>query len=869
MNDSSTPMLEQYKSIKSSYPDSILFFRLGDFYEMFFEDAKKASEILGITLTARNKKSDSPVPFCGVPFHSADGYLSKLLDSGLKVAICEQVEPQKPRQLVKRRVVRVLTPGMVLGSENLDSKTNNYVACASADGSGFHLAYCDISTGDFRVCSFQAEADVFSELLKIRPPEILFSAESGLYRKIDSGVSWDPLLTVREDLSALSEPGAAVKSHFGVSSLGACGFDDGSGAALACSMLVEYIRETQMEYMPKIKLPVLYSVDSCVQIDDSTRKNLELVNPLNSGDGPTFIKVIDHTLTPMGGRLLRRWIDYPLKDIDEIEGRFDAVENLVRDPDLTSRVTDELKSVMDMERIIGRISTPSARPRDLVALRNSLLRAAAIKRILLDTQAPLLNGVQSEIDEFSSLTDEITATVSDEPPATLAEGGVIRDGCDTRLDELRALRQDGRKWILGFESRQKELTGISSLKVGYNRVFGYYIEVRKTNLAMVPDTYVRKQTLSSGERFTTPELAGWEEKIKNAEEEILAFEKEIFERLRQNVSSFSDEVRSCARQIALLDVIAGFSAVATRHGYSRPRLTDDGSIDLRDSRHPVVERIHIQGAEGFVSNDIKMDCDENRFLLITGPNMAGKSTLIRQVALTVLMAQIGSFVPCSSATVGVVDKIFTRVGASDNLAKGLSTFMSEMVETAYIMRNCTPRSLVILDEIGRGTSTFDGMSIAWAVAEHLHDMGARSLFATHYHELANLAATSPGVKNYNVAVKKSGDKIVFLKKLVPGSSSHSYGIQVAALAGIPVEVLNSARRMLSSLEGMRSKMSELMSADQMFLFPEIDKDEDSCAQGGGLRAVAEDLSNIDPMNLTPAEAIKAIEELKKKIGTVD
>ncbi len=856
-------MLGQYRNIKSSYPDSILFFRLGDFYEMFFEDAKKASSILGITLTARNKKSDSPIPFCGVPFHSADGYLSKLLESGLKVAICEQVESQKAGKLMERRVVKVLTPGTVLGSENLDSKTNNYIACVNSDSEGFHLAHCDISTGEFRVCSFETEVDTLSELHKLRPSEILFRSEPPLPGMADSDVSPSPLLTSREDLFFSSDPAAAVMSHFGISSLGACGFEETSGAALVCSALIEYMRETQMEYMPSIKLPVFYSVDSCVRIDDSTRKNLELSISATSDDGPTLVKAIDRTLTPMGGRLLRRWIDYPLKDVEEIETRLEAVENFSDDPVLTENTTAELKGVSDMERLIGRISTPSYRPRDMAALRDSLLRAEELKRILLEAKAPLLCRMQKEIGGLCDVAEDITATISDEPPANFAEGGVIRDGRDSRLDELRSLRRNGRKWISDFEARQKQETGISSLKVGYNRVFGYYVEVRKSGIDSVPDTYMRKQTLASAERFTTLELAEWEEKIKTAEDKILVVEREIFDRLRLKIASFSDEVRSCAHRIAVLDVIAGFAEVAARRGYKRPQVNNGGSIEFDESRHPVLEQIN--GAPAFVPNNIKMDCGENRFFLITGPNMAGKSTLIRQVALTVLMAQVGSFVPCSSAVVGVVDKIFTRVGASDNLSKGLSTFMSEMVETAYIIRNATPQSLVILDEIGRGTGTFDGMSIAWAVAEHLCNLGARSLFATHYHELANLSVSNKGVKNHNIAVKKSGNKIVFLRKLAPGPSSHSYGIQVAALAGVPPEVLNSARVMLSSLEKMSSKMSELMGTDQMLLFPEMAEDNEVSFQEGVLHSIAGRLSAVDTMNLTPAEAIKTIEELKKKI----
>ncbi len=857
-------MLEQYRSIKSRYPDSILFFRLGDFYEMFFEDAKTAAGILGITLTARNKKSENPVPLCGVPFHSADGYLSKLLSRGLKVAICEQVEDNAPGKIVGRRVVKVLTPGTVLGDENLDSKTNNYIACAARNSTGFHLAHCDISTGDFKVRSFESDHEASSELFKLAPSEIVLPSENTLPEL--TGADAGPLLTVRDDLFNVSKPGAAVMKHFGIKSLGACGFDENSGAALVCSALVEYMRETQMEYMPAITLPVLLSPAGHVSIDDSTRKNLELVEPMNSADGPTLVKAIDHTLTPMGGRLLRNWIDYPLKDPAAICERLDAVETLVSDKTLSARLCEGLKSTGDMERLSGRISTPSARPRDLTALRDSLKTAEELKAALSNCADNFLSNLRDGIDGFPAAVRRIEETVADEPPATLSEGGVIREGKDPKLDGLRSLQRDGRNWISRFEESQRELTGIQSLKVGYNRVFGYYVEVRKSGLEKVPQTYVRKQTLSSGERFTTPELAQWEEKIKTAEDETLRLEREIFEDLRREISALTDGIRSCAARIAALDVISSFASCAVRNGYSKPLITTGGEIHLEASRHPVVEQIRT--AADFVPNDVKMDCAGDRFLLITGPNMAGKSTLIRQVALTVLMAQAGGFVPCSKAEIGVVDKIFTRVGASDNLAKGLSTFMSEMVETAYIMRNCTGRSLVILDEIGRGTGTFDGMSIAWAVAEHLHKIGARSLFATHYHELSNLTASNPGVKNYNVAVKRSGDEIVFLKKLVPGHSSHSYGIQVAALAGVPPEVLDSARSMLASLEGMRSKMSELMGAGQTVLFPEM-----GAETGGGkereLREVERIINDADTMNLTPSGAIKTIEELKKKLETVD
>ncbi|MCY4042905.1 MAG: DNA mismatch repair protein MutS [Candidatus Dadabacteria bacterium] len=859
MADSSTPMLEQYRSIKSRHPDSILFFRLGDFYEMFFEDAKTASAILGITLTSRNKNSDAPIPLCGVPCHSADGYLSKLLSSGRKVAICEQVEEAGRGKLVERRVVKVLTPGTVLGSESLDSKTNNYIASLAKGAGGFHLAHCDISTGEFKVCSFENEADAAAGLAKIEPSEILL--QSADTAALADATAPRPLVTVRDDLFNVSDPSGALMSHFRISSAGACGFAENSGAALVCSALVDYMRETQMEYMPAIKLPVFYGPEGHVQIDDCTRRNLELLKPLNQDDGPTLVKAIDFTLTPMGGRLLRNWIDYPLTGAGEINGRLDAVDNLVSDTRLAEAVSGCLKGTGDMERLAGRISTPSARPRDLSALKDSLLRVAGLKEALAPAEAAFLRAARDGLDTLSDLAREIGETISDEPPATVAEGNVIRDGKDPDIDGLRKLLGEGRNWISGFEKRQREETGIQSLKVGYNRVFGYYIEVRKNALDMVPPSYVRKQTLAAAERFTTPELSEWEQKIKTAEDDILRAEREVFERLRRLVAARADEIRACAKEVAVIDVVSSFATCAVRNGYSKPQVTGGGEIELTGSRHPVVEQV--RGRADFVSNDVMMDCEDNSFLLITGPNMAGKSTLIRQTALIVLMAQMGSFVPCSSAKIGAVDKIFTRVGASDNLARGLSTFMSEMVETAYIIRNCTARSLVILDEIGRGTGTFDGMSIAWAVAEYLRDAGSRTMFATHYHELAGLS----GVRNYNVAVSRKGNDIVFLKKLVPGASSHSYGIQVAALAGVPAPVLESARAMLLSLEDMRSKMSEVLGSRQTSLFADgADNADDAAPCGDGrLRSLKEDVSKIDTMNLTPSEAIKVIENLKGKL----
>lgn len=860
---SETPMIKQYNKIKKEYPDAILFFRLGDFYEMFFEDAKTASAVLGITLTSRNKSSKDPVPLCGVPYHSVEPYLAKLLKSGRKIAICEQVEdPKNAVGVVERKVVKVLTPGVILDSENLDSKSNNYVASIYFNSLLPSMSYCDVSTGEFKVTSFQNDSELLSELSRLEPKELLlnenqFEKKKELASHIKN--SHNPLITYIEEWNWDQQHSTDVlKDHLGVSTLSAYGFNGNAGPVVASGVLLNYLKETQMDFMPVLHEPVYYKTTDYMEIDESTRRNLEIFNPL-SGDpaGPSLINTIDKTITGMGGRLIKQYLNYPLMDTDFVNERLDAVEELKNSSDLRTDLRNELKKINDIERLIGRITTLAARPRDLGALRDSSVSIAELKSLMKPVSCNLLKTVLADLDDFSDIREKLSAALLDEPPLSSKEGGIIQKGFSAELDELKSIQTEGKKWISELEAAEKEKTGINSLKIGYNRVFGYYIEVTKANQGLTPDYYIRKQTLTNAERYITPELKDFEEKVLGAQEKIVELEKKLFESLRLEVSNESARVRKSSALIAMLDVFCSLSETASGFGYIRPEIDNSGSIELRQSRHPVVERLELEN--GFVPNDILLD-SEQQFLLITGPNMAGKSTLIRQAAHIVILAQMGSFVPAEYARIGIVDKVFTRVGASDNLAKGLSTFMVEMVETAFILRNSTEKSLVILDEIGRGTSTFDGMSIAWAVAEYLHDLGAKTLFATHYHELAQLTLSKPRVKNFNVLVKEQKDKIIFLRKLEPGSSSHSYGIQVAKLAGVPGKVINSARKTLSTLEKVQEKLYELMAGEQILLFEPSGEDETLEMDN----ELAEEIKSLDPMNMTPLEALNKLIELKDK-----
>ncbi len=857
-----TPMLKQYLTMKKEYPDSILFFRLGDFYEMFYEDAKIASKILGIALTSRNKSDKNPVPLCGVPHHSAEPYLVKLLKSGHKVAICEQIEdPRSAKGVVKRKVVRVLTPGAVLDSENLDSKSNNYLASIYAGNSAYGLAYTDISTGLFRTAVFGNIEELMDEISQIEPKEILLQEVPDDNHALSAsfGKSSNPLLTLLDswvwDTDRARE---LLLEHLSSRTLEPFGLENKPEAVSASGALIQYLRDTQMEDMPPLDAPLYYEKSDFLLIDDSSKKNLELLRSSGGDTAGSLLWVLDETITAMGGRLLKQWINYPLLDKGGIEERLDAVEELKRKAAIRGEIRGALKEISDIERLIGRIATSSGRPRDLGSLRDSSQYIKKIKTALSGAGAQALKNIAGSLDDLSDLRDVLERTLVGDPPISARDGGIIRDGVSGELDELRSLRRDGRKWIAELEAREKSALGINSLKVSYNRVFGYYIEVSNANLALVPDRFIRRQTLANAERYVTEELKEHEEKILGAEDRMLELEKELFEGLRKKVAGESERIRRTSSLIADIDVLCSLSEAAEKYSYVRPELAESGIIELKNNRHPVVERMDL--GERFVPNDIRCDTDENQFLIITGPNMAGKSTLIRQVALSVIMAQMGSFVPATHARIGITDRIFTRVGASDNLAKGHSTFMVEMVETAYILRHATGRSLVILDEIGRGTSTFDGMSIAWAVAEYLHDRGTMTLFATHYHELAGLAVSKRRTKNYNVYVKDNGERIVFLRKLIPGAASHSYGIQVARLAGVPEAVIRNAQKVLSKLEKSQADLRSSMTGGQISLFG-----EEAARETMEENPVISELRALDTNSMTPLDALAKLAELKNKL----
>ncbi len=857
--------MSQYFSVKREYPDAVLLFRLGDFYEMFYDDAKAASEILGIALTSRDRSKKNPVPLCGFPFHSAETHISKLLGSGKKVAICEQVGgPRETRGLVERKVVRVLTPGAVLDSENLESKSNNFLACVSEEENGFALCFCDISTGEFRTSFFHSSQDLLSELAHLDPREILLSDSGADPPWLKSLLDSSPRALVTKADSwkwELARCREALTDGFAVLTLESMEIEKNPGCVRACGVLFDYLRETQKDFMPEIGFPRYYDTVDYMKIDEWTARNLELRRSAEGSQRYSLLGVMDETRSPMGARLLRRWMSYPLLDAGRIRKRQEAVAELLENLSAREDMMETLRRVGDLERLIHRIDTPSARPRDLASLRDSSFYVERLRDAMWDLRSEALSSLRGRMDDFRDLRDYLESALAEAPPVFAREGGVIREGFSPELDRLRKIQSDGRKWISELEEKERRRTGINNLKIGYNRVFGYYLEVTNSKLSLVPEDYSRRQTLAGSERFTSLDLKEYEERILTAAEKITELEASLFEQVRERTAAEAPRVKATASVVAETDVFCSMGEIASRYGYCAPEFVPRPVIELKDSRHPVVERIGLE--RGFVPNDVTLDSEAERFMIITGPNMSGKSTLIRQVALVSLMAQMGSFVPARAARLGIVDRIFSRVGASDNLTAGQSTFMVEMVETAHILQNATPRSLVILDEIGRGTSTFDGMSIAWAVSEYLYDLGPLTLFATHYHELSNLADAKPGITNSNVAVKEEGGEILFLRKLVPGATSHSYGIQVARLAGVPPKVLNSARKVLFSLEKFKAGLSQSMLGGQLLLF-DAETEEESEAEFRKEELLREDLAALDPMNMTPLEALSKLIELSEK-----
>jgi DNA mismatch repair protein MutS len=800
-----TPMMRQYLETKALNPEALLFFRLGDFYELFFEDAVKASELLQITLTARSKSGDR-IPMCGVPYHSARRYIARLIEQGLKVAICDQMEqPGNGPGIVRREVTRIITPGMVLDDEVLEPRASNFLAAVNWSEKGFGAALLEASTGEFFTVEVPSAQDLVEALSRVEPRELL--VPEGLTGAPEVGfltarLSRVPAVAGLE--KAAFEPARAtvyLRSHFSVASLEAFGLAEAPLATGAAGAALRYLKDTQKTAAAHVDRLSRMERAGHMLMDESSRANLEVLKTLRDGARKgSLLGVLDRTATCMGARKLARWLATPLCALPEIHARLDAVEELSQRSVWREELTTLLKEVADLERLCGRLSLGAGNARDLRALGVSLALLPKLSSALSRCSAPLLQALAGPLGALPELAELLLRAVVDEPPLVIKEGGLIRQGYHAELDEIVALSTSGKDKLLEIETRERKRTGIASLKVRYNKVFGYYLEVTRSNLELVPKDYIRKQTTVGAERFITPELKEFEEKVLTAEERRCALELRLFEELRAQVVASAPRIRSAAEAVATCDALLSFARCSAEYGYTRPVVDDSEQFSLTGGRHPVVERVLAAG-EAFVPNDVRLDPTDAQLLVITGPNMAGKSTVMRQVALTVLMAQAGCFVPARAAHIGLCDRIFTRVGAADNLARGQSTFMVEMTETSHILHHATRRSLVILDEIGRGTSTFDGLSIAWAVAEHLHDkIGARTLFATHYHELVDLAREKPRVKNLCVAVKEQGGKVLFLRKLVPGGANRSYGIEVARLAGLPQEVVGRARDILQNLE---------------------------------------------------------------------
>ncbi len=853
-----TPLMKQYFSIKEKYKDAIVFFRLGDFYEMFGEDAEKASKILQIALTSRDKSKDNPIPMCGVPYFASETYITKLIKAGYKVAVCEQMEdPKDAKGIVERDIVRVITPGTHT-PEN--PKENAYIVSIFPFAGIHGIAIADISTGEFFL--FETNKDIQDELYRFEPREIIIprSLSDDLYYKERLNSFF---ITFYEDwYFDYPEAYKLLLKHLQVSSLEGFGCDNMNAAICSAGALVNYIEETQKDTFRLKKIHPLRQ-ETFMFLDAATQRNLELTHNLRDGssDG-TLLHVLDETLTPMGGRFLRTSVLKPLLDIKKIKERQDAVEYFYEDFEKLENIRTSLRKIQDIERLSSKIDAGTANARDLIAIKNSISHLPKIKNLLISTRNSYLKYLAEELSDLTSIKELIEKSIVETPPSTLKEGGIIKFGFNSEIDDLRNISKNAKEFISKLEQKEKEKTGINSLKISYNRVFGYYIEITKSNLHMVPENYIRKQTLVGGERFITPELKEYESKVLGSEERLKALEYQIFQGIIKEISKETNLISKSASAIAIVDFLSSLAVVAKRYNYVKPDIEENGILDIKDARHPVIERI--QTDERFIPNSIYMDNSDERLLIITGPNMAGKSTYMRQIALIVIMAQIGSFVPASEAKIGIADRIFTRIGASDFLTKGQSTFMVEMIEVANITHNATSRSLIILDEVGRGTSTFDGISIAWAVAEYiLNSLRARTLFATHYNELTELALTHDGVRNYNIAVKEWGDEIIFLRKIEQGPADKSYGIQVARLAGLPDSIIKRAKEVLANLEkeelnetgvprfaGKKSKKGSV----QLDLFS-------STTDG-----VISDLKNIDIKKLTPEEALKKLIEIKKRLG---
>ena len=875
-----SPMMAQYMETKKQYQDCILFYRLGDFYEMFFDDALTASRELEITLTGKECGLEERAPMCGVPYHAVDSYLSRLVQKGYKVAIAEQMEdPKQAKGLVKREVIRVVTPGTITSSQALDETKNNYLMAIVYLGDKMGVSVADITTGDFLVTEVGSERSLFDEINKFSPAEIIFNDAFAM-----SGISLDEMkdryhfAVSAVDSHYFQDESCrkVLKEHFKVNGLEGLGLGDYDSGVIAAGAVLQYLYETQKTTMDHLTSIVPYSTGNYMVLDSSTRRNLELLETMREKQKRgSLLWVLDKTRTAMGARLLRTWIEQPLIHKEEILERQKAIEELNMNYISREELREYLNPVYDLERLIGRISYKSANPRDLLAFRNSIAMVPYMKQLLQEFTCANLKALEEEMDPLEDLNDLISRAIAEEPPVTVREGGIIRDGFHEEADRLRHAKTEGKTWLAELEARERDKTGIKNLKVKYNKVFGYYFEVTNSFKDLVPDYFIRKQTLTNAERYTTDELKELEDVILGAEDKLFSLEYELFCQVRDAVGAQVVRIQKTARAIAETDVYASLSTVATRNDYVKPSINEKGVIQIKAGRHPVVEKM--MRDDLFVSNDTYLDNGKNRISIITGPNMAGKSTYMRQTALIVLMAQIGSFVPASQANIGICDRIFTRVGASDDLASGQSTFMVEMTEVANILRNATRNSLLILDEIGRGTSTFDGLSIAWAVVEHISNtrlLGAKTLFATHYHELTELEGLMSGVNNYCIAVKEQGDDIVFLRKIVKGGADKSYGIQVAKLAGVPDTVINRAKELVEQLvdTDLTARTREIAGANaSAFSHKPVPKPDDvEMSQLTLFDTVREDdiiqeIKDMELGNMTPIDALNTLYRLQTKL----
>ena len=869
LKSSATPLMEQYLKIKSDYQDTILLYRMGDFYETFYEDAKTISKVLGIALTKRAHGKSADVPLAGFPYHALDNYLHKLVNAGYRVAICEQIEdPKLAKGIVKRNVIEVVTPGATLSDKLLDHKANNFLAAIIFldDLVGFSVA--DISTGEFYVSEIQ-ENQIENQLIAFQPKEILVKVQQKERLSLLLAHRLPALITPRDDwIFEFDYSREFIKKHFQTHSLKGFGLDKMPGGVISAAAVLHYLKENNKASLEHIRKLRVLNLSKYMILDEATRRNLEIQTPLRENvGGNTLADVIDNTRTSMGARMIRKWLNQPLREATSINVRLDLVQEMYGSAKTLQVLKKLLGEISDLERLIGKISSNRANARDLINLKTSLQIIPDIKEAIDKSGLTKLKHNFEQLKSAPDIADLISKAIVDDPPLTITEGSIIKTGYNTEMDELKEIAHQGKKWIAQLQAEERKRTGISTLKINYNKVFGYYIEITKVNLDKKPDDYTRKQTLVNAERFITPDLKEKEEKILGAEEKLKSLEYELFQQIREQISAQTNEIQDMSYLIAYLDCLSSFAQVARDNNYVRPIINDEIQLEIKNGRHPVVERF-IRPGEEFIPNDVYLDPHKEQIWIITGPNMAGKSTFLRQVGLIVFMAQIGCFVPAEKAIIGTVDRIFTRVGASDNLASGESTFLVEMNETANILNNASNRSLILLDEIGRGTSTFDGLAIAWAVSEFLHNentIRAKTLFATHYHELTELALIFPRIRNYNIAVEEWENQIIFLRKILPGGTDNSYGIHVAEMAGLPKNLIERAREILANLEANELSPNRMPKLAKRKGGREVDRDQLSIFMDQKPSKVERTIGGLDINSMTPLDALVKLSELKKMI----